>query len=328
MRTIAVTDHDRRSGGLAPERLAAALAALAEDGFVVLAGAVDPAHVAVLRDRLLADAAAITARADAPYNWNRGNLQQSAPREPAFLFADVVANDQVVAVTAAVLGEAVTNAFYSGNTALPGIGERQPVHSDGGHLWPAAAGWAPPHTLGVNLPLVDMDEGNGAIELWPGSHRDVVVVHGGSIEVPAEAIARRRRVAPPFQPAVPAGSLLIRDMRLWHAGMPNRGAAPRPMLAMIHSVGWWPHQDELVFPRAAEPLLRHPRALRRRRRRPHPPRPRPRLPGAGLTAHQAITVVSAAPSAVPGRRYWAWSAPERAVARVNGSQPSANSATP
>ena len=258
MRTVPVTAEDRRIRGLAPDRLAAAAAALREDGLVVLEDAVDPAHVAVLRDRALADVPRLVARRDPAFNWNRGNLQQSAPREPACLFADVLANDQAVAACSALLGPGLGNAFYSGNTALPGVGGRQPVHVDTGHLWPAAAGIAPAQAFVVNLPLVDMDAGNGAIELWPGSHRDPAVAWGAPIEVPAEALARRRAVAPPFQPSVRAGSLLVRDIRLWHAGMPNGSRAPRPMLALIYCASWWPLGEPLELPRAAQAALAHP----------------------------------------------------------------------
>lgn len=258
MRTITITAAERRSRTLDPASLRAALAALSDDGLVVLADAIDPDHVARLRDRLWADVPLVAGRADAPYNWNTANLQQSPPRDPEWLFPDVVANDQAVAVTHAMLGDGVANAFYSGNTAMPRATERQPVHVDTGHLWPAESGWAPPFSVVVNVPLVDMDASNGAIELWPGSHRDLTARWGQPLELPPEAVERRRAIAPPFQPEVRAGSILLRDMRLWHAGMPNRSDRPRPLLAMIHEAAWWSRGDSLDFPRAAQPGLAHP----------------------------------------------------------------------
>jgi hypothetical protein len=38
---------------------------------------------------------------------------------------------------------------------------------------------------------------------------------------------------------MPAGSLLIRDMRMWHRGTPNRSADIRPHLALIYSRFWY-----------------------------------------------------------------------------------------
>jgi hypothetical protein len=37
---------------------------------------------------------------------------------------------------------------------------------------------------------------------------------------------------------MPAGSLLIRDMRMWHRGTPNRSNEPRPNMALIYSRFW------------------------------------------------------------------------------------------
>jgi len=62
----------------------------------------------------------------------------------------------------------------------------------------------------------------------------------------------------PIQPVAKAGSVVIRDMRMWHAGMPNHTTSPRPMIAMIHYVSWWSALDPLVFPRGTESLFEHP----------------------------------------------------------------------
>ncbi len=199
MLTIACTADDRRAGGLAAQRLAPALSALRDDGVVALTDVVDPAHITALRERMLDDLDRVLARRDAPFNWNDSNLQHSPPREEPLLFRDVLANDQAVALCTALMGAGLHNSFYSGNTTLPGRGAHQPVHVDNGHLWPAAAGIAPPHAVVVNLPLVDLDPRN-AIELWPGSHRDVARLHGQSLEIPDADLERRRAIAPPMQP--------------------------------------------------------------------------------------------------------------------------------
>src|SRR4051812_2475773 len=104
MRSIDVTAHDLRSRSLAAPSLAAALAALREDGIVALLGAVAPDHVRRLRERLAEDLERVLARgAETPFNWNAGNIQQSPPRDPEWIFADVLMNDQAVAVTRALL---------------------------------------------------------------------------------------------------------------------------------------------------------------------------------------------------------------------------------
>jgi hypothetical protein len=254
--SIAPTAADRAADALVGDSFAQALAAIREHGYVVIEDAIPDADIAALRERLLADLPRFLAREDAPYNWNRGNLQQAPPRDPETLLPSVLFNPFACSVSRALLGEDAINSHYTGNTSLPGSTWRQPVHVDYGHLWPAAAGDAPPHGLIVNVPLIDMHAGTGGIELWPGSHR--TAIGGEAIYVqglPLEAVERRRAAHPPVQPSVRAGSILIRDLRLWHAGMPNPSDQVRPMVAMIHWPGWWRELEVMEFPRAAQAIL-------------------------------------------------------------------------
>jgi hypothetical protein len=103
-----------------------------------------------------------------------------------------------------------------------------------------------------------MGQENCSTELWPGTHLDTsVVMQEGDIKVTPENVERRRALVPPLQPVMRQGSVLIRDLRLWHAGMPNRTQAVRPMIAMIHFVSWWP-TGPLRFPKGTESLFVHP----------------------------------------------------------------------
>ena len=70
-------------------------------------------------------------------------------------------------------------------------------------------------------------------------------------------LERRRAIEPPIQPAVTRGSVVIRDIRLWHAGMPNQTSQPRPMIAMIHWCSWWAHSP-VPFAAGTEELFAHP----------------------------------------------------------------------
>ena len=258
MNAIDITPDERTSGQMTAEHRAAAVRALNEDGFVVLNDVVDRAHLDTLRERMMADLEKILARKDAPFNFNTGNLQQDPPPFPPYLFRDVLVNDLVIAVTKAVLGPGVKNSYYSGNTALPG-GTRQPVHPDVAQLWPNLEHPTPPFGLVVNVPVVDMDAENGSTELWPGTHRDTTFsIHQGSLRIPEEALAKHRAARPPLQPSVRAGSVVLRDIRLWHAGMPNHTQTPRPMIAMIHWCGWWGNVDPVPFPKGTEEFFAHP----------------------------------------------------------------------
>lgn len=255
MIALDITPEEVESRRMAPEHLAAALRALQEDGFVVLNGVVDTGHLAVLREKMLADVPFILRRKDAPLNFVNGHIQHDPPPFPPYLFRDVLLNDMVVAVTRAMLGPGVKNGFYSGNTNLPGS-QTQPVHVDTGQLWPNLEVAHPAHALVVNLCVMDMDESNGSIELWPGTHWDTTLsVFDTTLRIPEAKLEQRRKVAPPLQPHVPCGGVLIRDIRLWHRGMPNRSDVPRPMIAMIHQCRWWQDVGRILFPKGTEPFF-------------------------------------------------------------------------
>lgn len=115
--------------------------------------------------------------------------------------------------------------------------QRQPVHSDADFAHPSH-----PFALVVNVPLVTCRPANGATEVWLGTHTGaewsgVHVQEGAHGErasgrIREEVLARREKVRGPSQPVVGKGSVVIRDLRLWHAGMPNSGQEARVMLAM------------------------------------------------------------------------------------------------
>lgn len=258
MTTVEITPDEVANRTMMPEHVQTAVDAIRRDGLVVLKDVVDPAHLDILQERMLEDLTDLRERKDAPYNWNTGNVQQDPPPFPPYLFPDVLLNDMVVAVTEAVLGKGVKNFFYSGNTAVTSD-QRQPVHADTGQLWPDLEVAHPAVQLVVNVPLVDVSPENGSTEIWPGTHLDTTVSMATDIKVPLDVLERRRAEVPPFQPVMTQGSILIRDIRLWHAGMPNRTAAPRPMIAMIHAPQWLNTGNPLRFPKGTEDFFKHSR---------------------------------------------------------------------
>ena len=111
--------------------------------------------------------------------------------------------------------------------------QRQPVHSDADFKHPSHA-----FALVVNVPLVSMRPENGSTEIWLGTHNDTNTEdqegeHGdrasGRIKQPM--LEERRKISPPLQAVIPKGSVIVRDLRLWHAGMPNYSDEIRVMLA-------------------------------------------------------------------------------------------------
>ena len=255
MTQISISADELRDG-ISPEHLEAATRSIREEGFVVLRDVVDLEHIAILRDKMIEDVAILQTRPDAPFNWNAGNVQQDPPPCAPFLFRDVLFNEIAIAVTADILGPGLKNYLYSGNTAVTSE-ERQPVHADTGQLWSDLEVATPAYQLVVNVPLVDVSARNGSTEIWPRTHLDTSVSIRGDIKVTPAALEKWRAIAPPVQLDVKAGSIVIRDIRLWHAGMPNHTAQPRPMIAMIHA-SWWFTAHPLRLPSESRAFFEHP----------------------------------------------------------------------
>lgn len=102
---------------------------------------------------------------------------------------------------------------------------------------------------------------NGSTELWLGTHTADISAQEGkhgeraSGRIREELLAQRREVRGPSQPTVKKGSIVLRDLRLWHAGMPNMSEEVRVMLAMIHFAPWYRNRMRLAFGEDVKGLL-------------------------------------------------------------------------
>ncbi|KAJ8494389.1 hypothetical protein ONZ45_g13256 [Pleurotus djamor] len=212
-----------------------------------------------LNNKMLKDALH-TMGENAPFNYNQGNLQQDAPPIAEYFRSTIFANPIGIQITSALLGPNPRWSFCSGNTAMsssPDVKpQRQPVHSDADFKYPNH-----PFALVINVPLVTMTPENGSTELWLGTHTlDPSMQEGshgdrasGRIKEPY--LSRQRALRPPSQPIVKKGSIVIRDLRLWHAGMPNYSNEVRVMLAMIHFSSCYRNQMRLRFAHDIKPIL-------------------------------------------------------------------------
>jgi ectoine hydroxylase-related dioxygenase (phytanoyl-CoA dioxygenase family) len=111
--------------------------------------------------------------------------------------------------------------------------QRQPVHSDADFKHPSH-----PFALVVNVPLITFTPENGSTEIWLGTHNNTNIqdqegAHGerASGRIKQTLLDARRDISPPLQAIIPKGSVVVRDLRLWHAGMPNYSQDIRVMLA-------------------------------------------------------------------------------------------------
>ena len=244
---ITVQPKELAAGELSDGHVKQAVDAIRVDGYVVLENVISHEHLDILRERMDADSQ-ILIKAE---KWGgagglKGHLQQGPPPFAPYIFTDIVANPYVVQVTKALLGPGLYNNFYNGNTNCPGS-STQPLHRDGDHLWQDQEVAHPTAQVVVNISPQDTSEENGSVELWPGSHLDVSGRH-----IDAAHEEERRKIAPPVRGNAKKGSVLIRDIRLWHRGVPNLSDAPRHMIAMIHRVSWLKSNRKLKYKTGCE----------------------------------------------------------------------------
>ena len=239
---ITVQPEELAAEKLTAAHMAEALKAIRVDGYVVLENVVSHEHLDILRERMDADSQ-ILINAEKWGGAGRlvGHLQQGPPPYAPYIFRDIVANPYVVQVTKELLGPGLYNNFYNGNTNCPGS-TTQPLHRDGAHLWDDQEIAHPTTEVVVNISPQDTAEENGSVELWPGSH--LQVGNGGVDEEQEEA---RRKICPPIRGNAKKGSALIRDMRLWHRGVPNPSDKPRHMIALIYRVSWLKSNRRLKY---------------------------------------------------------------------------------
>lgn len=239
---ITVQPKELAAGELSDAHIKQAVDAIRVEGYVVLENVISHEHLDILRERMDADSQ-ILIKAE---KWGgagglKGHLQQGPPPFAPYIFKDIVANPYVVQVTKALLGPGLYNNFYNGNTNCPGS-TTQPLHRDGDHLWQDQEVAHPTAQVVVNISPQDTSEENGSVELWPGSHLDI---SGRQIDAAHEE--ERRKIAPPVRGNAKKGSVLIRDIRLWHRGVPNLSDEPRHMIAMIHRVSWLKSNRKLKY---------------------------------------------------------------------------------
>lgn len=247
--TVTATDAELSAGALEAERATAAAAALWRNGAVVLARIVDPAHVDALRSRMEADVPELVKRGRT--NGPAGHFSHGPPVSAPYVFADIVANRIAVQVATLAVEAPLQLTLLTGNTILR-CSDAQQLHRDQENLWKDADQSHRPANVSVHVPLADIDESNGATEVWPGTHR---LAHEGPVPTDPAQLDTRSAIFPPRQLTCPAGGIILRDARAWHRGMPNLTDRPRLMLGLIYAARW-ARAGRTPFHRSAEPALR------------------------------------------------------------------------
>ena len=164
-------------------------------------------------------------------------------RDP--MFWQVPLQPEVLAVAEALMDRELLLSSLSSITTAPGQ-DAQPLHEDTQQL-PLPR----PHvSVGVNAfwALTEFTELNGATRIIPGSHRNPQPPpYGASCEtIPAE---------------MPAGSVMVFDSQLWHAGGANRSQQRRFALSCYYCAGWVRQQENLLLGIPHSQAIQFPRRL-------------------------------------------------------------------
>jgi hypothetical protein len=250
--TLRMSRDELAAEALSADRLAAVVESIRTHGAAIIEGAVDLDHCDRLRAVMIED---LPAALRHPFALDiRGHVQHNPPPRARDLYADIIANPIALSVARALMG-GVRLALYTGNTMLAHTHQPQPVHWDDYQLWSGLEQAPPTSSLAVNIPLVDVSLANGALEVWPGTHRDVRSgEHRKSLLVPDEWLEARRTQTPPARVPLLKGALLLRDLRMWHRGTTNATDEARPMLALSYQP-WWYRPVAIDFYKDAEPVL-------------------------------------------------------------------------
>jgi Phytanoyl-CoA dioxygenase (PhyH) len=222
------------------------------DGWAVIRGITDGDHVSAVGDAMLADARRLEEYSHSHRVRAPGHIGQVPPLRPGLVFCDLACNPTVIAIARSLFDASPYLAFYSGHTLMPGA-QCQPVHLDLGHLWQRRAVAHPPYILAVNNAVVDVDDVNGSMEVWTGSHADLNPPYRGATLCLADAGLGDRHTA--LRVPMRAGDVLLRDMRLWHRGLENRTSLARPMMWSLLAAEWYSGGTRAALPEGTEPSL-------------------------------------------------------------------------
>lgn len=252
--------RDIATEGLGPIALADAVRQIRDAGLTIIENAlpldlVEELHQAY--DELLAS------RPEGHVQNTSGehHVQMQLQIRPPFSDPGVITHPAVRQVLTELLGPGFVATYYNSNTALPGS-TPQPVHRDAKIplFGNESSVPTPPLSIVLNIPLIDFTVENGSTEVWPTTHL--------IMDQPDEATTLDHRVAPMASVRLnaKAGSIVLRDSRAWHRGMPNRSGHQRTMLAVVYSRGFlsgvhpnmhvsqevfdsWPEETQRVFGR-------------------------------------------------------------------------------
>ncbi|MDN4076012.1 phytanoyl-CoA dioxygenase family protein [Fictibacillus terranigra] len=246
---IKLTQEELSTGVLKKETLDIAVEQIQVNGYVVFERVLSDELISEIRESFNALFDEYIERKG--YNTGTNRAQMFLPFAKPYISKDVIAHPIAMSVIDQILGNDCRCTYFASDTPMPGS-DYQAVHCDLNSLFPELSVPLPSFSLVLNIPLVDTTEENGPLEIWPGGthlHGDWAVhdTLNGSVN-PHLHIVRAAEHMHSEKVIMPAGSIVIRDIRMWHRGTPNRSNERRTNIALIYNRSWYCYGSSIQIP--------------------------------------------------------------------------------
>lgn len=240
---ISISSEERYSFSLDPNTIDIAADQIKKNGYIVIEQVLDEAQIESLKQAFepLFDEYI----KQKGFNTGTNRAQMYLPFREPFCHEYVIANPIALSIIERVIGSECRCSYLATDTACPGS-DYQQVHSDTPPLFPELGVSLPSYCLVLNIPLVDVTENNGPLEVWPGgTHLDHEKTTYTELFGPTTNAARYMYSE---KLTMKAGSMIIRDIRMWHRGTPNFTETNRTNLALTYTREWFGAGGNLHIP--------------------------------------------------------------------------------
>lgn len=227
--------EERASGQLSPESLESAVNQVKLNGFVVFEEMLSPELTDTLNTaflEVLEEASNEATEVNSSF-MRLNRIRMDLPFREPFIDPQVITNQFALPIIERLLGDDCRCCYFSVDAPMPGS-DYQTVHGDYAPFFPESNITLPAAGIVVNFPTVDVTEENGPMEAWPGgTHLTPENLFTSDYVTSAAAHIS------PMKMLMPKGSMIIRDVRMWHRGTPNKSDSIRPNIALIYTRSWW-----------------------------------------------------------------------------------------
>ncbi len=240
---MVLSESERALGKLGEENRFIAVEQVRKNGYILLEEVLTADQVQEIRDAFAPLFQEYTEKKG--FNTGTNRTQMFLPFTEPFCSEAVIVNPIALSIINQILGEDCRLTYFASDTAGPGS-DYQNVHSDLPPLFPDLGVALPAYSLVLNIPLVDVHEENGPLEIWPGgSHLDhdstrYTAIWGDPVRAAQHMYSEKVLMK--------AGSMVIRDIRMWHRGTPNRTDTLRTNLAFIYNREWYTPGGSIPIP--------------------------------------------------------------------------------